>query len=204
MSGRRLAGFCGTVTAVLAAVTLNTADPATLDHIDVTRKNGRYELRADTFLDASQKDIYDVLLEYDDNQFQRISSVYTESSYLDPLPDGTPRVYTMMEGCVFFYCVSMRRVETLEAIEPRYIRTLTIPEDSDFKFSSSEWILEPEEDGTRMNYTLIMEPDFWVPPIVGPWALKRVLSSGGVRAISRIERMAQGEDMPRRTSSSSD
>jgi hypothetical protein len=35
-----------------------------------------------------------------------------------------------------------------------------------------------------------MEPDFFVPPIIGPWYLKRVLSSGGVRAVDRIERLA--------------
>ena len=35
-----------------------------------------------------------------------------------------------------------------------------------------------------------MEPDFFVPPIIGPWYLKRVLSTGGVRAVNRIERLA--------------
>jgi hypothetical protein len=49
-----------------------------------------------------------------------------------------------------------------------------------------------------MTYTLVMEPDFFVPPIVGPFILKRILRSGGARVISRIERMALGEEMPRR------
>ena len=186
--------------ALVVSVVPGAANLATLDRLEVTRSKGRYELQADTFLAASPEDIYNVLLEYDDDKFQRISSVYKESRYLDPAPDGTPMVFTLMEGCVMFFCMSMRRVEELETRTNRYIHTLTVPEESDFKYSTSEWILEPAEGGTRMNYTLVMEPDFWVPPIVGPWALKRILSSGGVRAISRIERMAQGEDMPRRTS----
>ena len=102
-----------------------------------------------------------------------------------------------MEGCILFYCLSMRRTERLEKHEFSYIRTMTIPEQSDFTFSSSEWTFAPTEGGTRMTYTMIMEPDFFVPPIVGPYILKRILRSGGSRVISRIERIAQGEDMPR-------
>jgi len=181
-----------------AAVVTAVAQSATLDALEIKRDDGRYELYADTFLEATPADIYAVLLEYDDDAFQRISSVYKESRYLDPAPDGTPIVYTLMEGCIMFYCLSMRRTEKLEKSANKYIRTETIPEESDFKYSRSEWTFTPEGSGTRMNYTLIMEPDFWVPPIVGPFVLKRILKSGGARVISRIERMAQGEEMPRR------
>lgn len=184
--------------ATLAAVVLTlTGQSATLDELEVTRNEGRYELYANTFLAASPSDIYSVLLEYEDDKFQRISSVYKESGYLDPESDGTPIVYTLMEGCILFYCLSMRRTERLEKEEFNYIRTITIPEKSDFKYSRSEWTFAPADGGTRMTYTLVMEPDFFVPPIVGPYILKRILRSGGSRVISRIERMAQGENMPR-------
>jgi hypothetical protein len=175
---------------------------ATLDSLEVTREHGRYELNAQTFLAASADDIYGVLLEYEDDKFQRISSVYKESAYLEPDADGTPIVYTRMEGCILFFCKSMKRVERLQTREGRYIRTDTLPEQSDFKYSFSEWTFEPAEGGTRMAYTLVMEPAFWVPPIVGPWIIKKILSTGGVRAITRIERMALGEEMPRRVMAS--
>jgi len=164
--------------------------PATLRSIDVWRKSGVYSLESETFLDASPQAVYDVLVDYD--HFSRISRVYKEHGYLDPAPDGTPIIFTRMEGCVLFYCKSMTRVETLETDAPRYIRTVTLPEQSDFKRSISEFVLEPEASGTRLFYSMEMEPDFWVPPIIGPWFLKRTLESGGARAINRIERLAQG------------
>ena len=34
-------------------------------------------------------------------------------------------------------------------------------------------------------------PDFFVPPVIGPWYLKRTLRRGGGEAIDRIERLAQ-------------
>jgi hypothetical protein len=90
----------------------------------------------------------------------------------------------------------MTRVERLEVNEPTHIRTVTLPEQSDFKYSVSEWFIEADEGGSRMTYVLEMEPDFWVPPVIGPWYLKRTLLRGGGAAIDRIERLARGEPEP--------
>ncbi len=187
-----------TLAAIAAAALAFAARTATLTSLEVTRDDGRYELFADTFLAAPPSDIYGVLLEYEDDKFQRISSVYKESRYLDPAPDGTPIVYTLMEGCIMFYCMQMQRTERLEKEEFKFIRTQTIPEESNFKYSHSEWTFMPVDGGTQMTYSMVMEPDFFVPPIVGPFILKRILRSGGARVISRIERIAQGQEMPRR------
>ena len=176
--------------ALAATVVGALAWSATLRSIDVDRSKGRYTLEAETFLDATPDAIFDVLLDYE--RFNRISSVYKEHGYLDPDEDGTPIVFTRIEGCLMFYCLDMRRVERLETVRPGFIRTITLPEQSDFKYSVSEWELEVEDSGTRMIYRLVMEPDFWVPPVVGPWFIKRTLTKGGGRAINRIERLAQG------------
>ena len=171
---------------------------ATIDTLEISKHRGRYELVAETYLDAPANEIHAVLLEYDNNLFSRISGVYRESRYLEPDADGTPIIFTRMEGCILFFCKSMRRTERLEAEAPHFIRTVAIPEHSDFDYSHSEWILEPQQGGTRMKYVLVMEPKFWVPPIIGPWFIKRAISTGGLRAVERIERMARGESLPRR------
>jgi hypothetical protein len=167
------------------------ASTATIETIEVERVEGVYSLHAETLLDASPAAISSVILDF--NRFGRISSVYKEYGYLDPQPDGTPTVFTRMEGCLMkhVFCKSMTRVERLEAAESGYIRTVTLPEQSDFLRSTSEWIIEAEGEGARMTYRLEMEPDFWVPPVVGPWYLKRTLLRGGGDAIDRIERLAQ-------------
>jgi hypothetical protein len=168
---------------------------ATIDTLDVARKKGRYSLVADAHLDATPESIYAVLTDYDDNRFGRISSVYKESRYLDPGEDGTPIVYTRMEGCLLSYCMTLKRTERLETVEPHYIKSYAIPEQSDFKYSTSEWHLDADGvGGTNMSYKLEMEPDFHVPPIIGPWYLKRTLSKGGIRAVMRIERLARELD----------
>ena len=166
---------------------------ATLRNVDVSRDHDRYRVVADTHLDASPEAIYKVLLDFDDDRYQRISEIYKESSYLPPDGDGTPLVYTRVEGCLLLYCKSMRRVERLEVVTPKFIRSRTVPERSDFKYTLSEWTFEPEGDGTRVTYLMEMEPNFSLPPFVGPWFLKRTLLQGAPKAIEQIELLAQQE-----------
>jgi hypothetical protein len=87
----------------------------------------------------------------------------------------------------------MRRVERLEVVTPQFIRSRTVPERSDFKYSLSEWSFVAEGTGTRVMYSMEMEPNFWLPPFVGPWFLKRTLLRGAPAAIEQIERLAREE-----------
>jgi hypothetical protein len=183
------------IAAIAGAAATCALSAATIDTLDVSRKQGRYELAANAHLDATPESIYAVLTDYDDNAYGRISSVYKESRYLDPAEDGTPIVFTRMEGCMLRYCVTLRRTERLETVEPRFIKSFALPEQSNFKYSTSEWVLEPDgAGGTHMVYKLEMEPDFRIPPVIGPWYLKRLLSQGGARAVMRIERLARQLD----------
>jgi hypothetical protein len=168
---------------------------ATIDELDVAKQRGRYSLEANARLDATPESVYAVLTDFDDNAYSRISRAYKESRYLDePAADGTPLVYTRMEGCMLWHCMTLERTERLETQAPHWIKSTALPESSNFKHSTSEWVLEPDGDGTMMSYKLEMEPDFFVPPVIGPWYLKRTLSQGGLRAVTRIERLARELD----------
>ena len=166
------------------------ARAATLDSVIVTYDSGRYALEADAFMDAPRESIFAVLVDYE--RIGRLSSAYKEYGFMDPAADGTPIVFTRLEGCVLIFCRSLRRVERLEGDAPGYIRTVMLPEQSDFSYGLAQWWLEPEATGTRVTYHLEMEPNFWVPPIIGPWILQRRLKRGGEAAVGRIERLALG------------
>jgi hypothetical protein len=170
------------------------AAAATIDDLDVVKQRGRYSLEAYARLDATPESIYTVLTDFDDNAYSRISRAYKESRYLEPTPDGTPLVYTRMEGCLLWHCMTLERTERLETEKPWWIKSTALPEASNFKHATSEWVLEPDGDGTKMTYKIELEPDFFVPPVIGPWYLKRTLSQGGLRAVTRIERLARELD----------
>ncbi len=177
---------------VLSGLLLSASVPgATIRTLEVDYDDGVYSLVSNTWLNAPREAIFEVLTDYD--RFGRISSTYKEYGFLEPDDDGVPIIFTRMEGCVLFFCVSMTRVERMITTRPSFIRTDALPEKSDFKSSVSEWTLEPEENGTSMTYSLTVEPDFWIPPLIGPWVLKQRLARGGAGAINRIERIAREE-----------
>ena len=99
-----------------------------------------------------------------------------------------------MQGCVLWWCKSLVRDGYLLLTPTTLVVAVTDPEISNFKFSLESWRLKEDGDGTLMIYNFNMEPDFFVPPIIGPYMIKRALRSGGVDAIDRIEALAQGKE----------
>ena len=176
--------------AVLAAMAVaGGAAAAEIREVTVEHRDGRYFMHSETWFDAPRFGVFDVLTDYD--RFHRISSIYDETRFEAPAPDGTPRVFTRVVGCVLFFCRSMTRTERLETDGPGFIRAVTEPGASDFEYAVATWRLSDEEGGTRVIYAIEMEPAFWVPPVIGPYVMKRKLIKGGRDAVQRIEALAR-------------
>jgi hypothetical protein len=180
---------------VLSVLALLLAGPAAagaeLREISVTFEDSRYRLRSEAWFAATQRDLYRVLTDYD--LFEQFTSAFVETHNVEADDEGRPRFYTRMQGCLLMFCKSFVRYGYL-LLEPRSeIVAVTEPGRSDFKYCRERWQLERDGEGTLMIYDFEMEPDFWVPPVVGPWVIKRSLRTGGVDAIDRIEALALGE-----------
>lgn len=187
----RGAGVWRYLIAVTAFLSLPVSS-ADLSDVEVSYEDGRYRLTSKTRFDATQSQLYAVLTDY--AQFTRFSSAFVESENRAPDEQGRPRFYTRMEGCVLFFCQSYIRYGHLE-LKPKYdIVAIVDPEPSNFKYSRERWELIPKGEQTVLVYTFEMEPDFWVPPIVGPYVIKRSLRRGGRDAVNRIEALAQGRE----------
>lgn len=158
-------------------------------NVTVERDGHRYKLESITHFDAPRSDVYQALTDFD--HLEDISKTIIESHYLEPEADGTPLIYTRVRACVLFYCKTVERVERLTFERPRYISTTAIAERSEVNYSLSEWVLTEDEDGgTQVAYSLEFEPGFWVPPLLGPIMIKRMLIQDGAAAVAKIEAMA--------------
>ena len=174
--------------ACLGAARVPAAD---LRFIDVDREKDRYSLRSVTWFKADPESLYGVLTDY--NLFPKFTSAIVEAKNMGPDEEGRPEFYTRMEGCVMFWCQSFVRMGHLRLDPLKEIVAITDPERSNFKLATERWQLRPEQGGTLLIYEFDMEPDFWVPPVLGPFHIKRTLRSGGERAAERIEALALGE-----------
>ncbi|HEX7062750.1 MAG TPA: SRPBCC family protein [Woeseiaceae bacterium] len=167
------------------------AAAADLREISVEYENDRYYLQSEVWFAAPREEIYRVLTDYDD--YERISSAFVEAYDVAPDEQGRPRFFTRMEGCLLLFCRSVERFGYL-LLQPREeIVAVTEPARSDFKFCRERWRLERDGEGTLLYYDFEMEPDFWVPPVIGPWIIKRTLAHDGMDAIGRIEALALGK-----------
>ena len=164
------------------------ASSAEFRDIMVDREDGLYSMRSVVYFNVEPKYLYRVLTDFD--LFKKFTSAIVESNNVEADEDGRPQFFARMEGCVLVWCRSFVRNGYLELNPTAEIIAISDPERSDFEISRERWQLIPEGDGTVMIYEFKMVPAFWVPPLVGPFYIKRALRSGGVDAVDRIEALA--------------
>ena len=170
-------------------VLVSGADAAELREVVVDKEKGVFKVHSVSYVDAPIDAVYALLMDYEN--FDRISEVFVESRYLEPEEDGTLRVYTRAKGCITFFCMNIERVDRLVSEPQTRIIATAIPELSDLEYGVGDWKLSEEGEGTLIDFRHELDPDFWVPPLIGTWAIKLSLRRAGKRAVSRIEYFAQ-------------
>jgi hypothetical protein len=159
--------------------------------IMVEREDGIYSMRSEVFFEVEPVFLYRVLTDFD--LFKKFTSAIIESNNVAADEQGRPQFFARMEGCVLVWCRSFVRNGYLELNPIAEIIAISDPERSDFEISRERWQLIEEDEGTLMIYEFQMVPAFWVPPLIGPFYIKRALLSGGVDAVNRIEALAVGK-----------
>ena len=162
---------------------------AELREVTVERNDNRYSVVSQTYFDVSAESLYRVLIDYD--LFTRFTSAFAESRNKDPDEQGRPQFYTRMEGCVLWWCKSFERNGYLLLTPGTEIVAIGDPDTSNFDYSHERWRLWREGKGTLLIYEFEMEPGFWVPPLIGPFVIKRTLRDSGADAVDRIEAVAR-------------
>ncbi len=176
---------------VLGLLAGGAAAAVEVGSVEVRTERGRYVVRGESLIAAPRDFVFGVLADYD--HFHRLAGGIAETRWLPAEDDGPPLAYTRIETCVWFFCRRVEKVERVRLLPPDRVLTEALPERSDFRYSVAAWTLLEAGDQTRVIYDAVFEPDFWVPPLIGPWAIKRKLrlsaeQMGGV--IEQLQRAA--------------
>ena len=174
---------------VLLAAPLQAAE---LLDIDVEYEDGVYTMVSTVHFNAPLENMFTVFRSWEYSE--QFSSTIVESRDMAPDAEGRPQYFSKMRGCVLFFCKSFVRQGSVELEQNRLVRAIANPETSDFKLVEEEWTFSVVEDGTVVVYDLRFTPDFWVPPGIGPYFIKRKLKNDGSDAIDRIEAIALNLD----------
>ena len=153
--------------------------------VEVEKRDGRYFLRGESIIEAPRDFIRQIISDYEN--FHRLTSGVAETRFL-PDPEGeTPLGYTRIDACVLFFCRQAVKVERILVNNDSEVLTLVIPEQSDFEFNRTHWQFFDDPKGTLVIYEAEIEPDFWLPAVIGRWAIKRKLEASAEEIGARIE-----------------
>ena len=182
--------FAGIILLLLASQTM----AAEVTWIEVERDGGHVDVHSELVIDAPLPEVYAALLNYD--QFAQMGDTFAESRYVEPAQDGTPRIYTRTEGCIWFFCKTIDRYARLEVEPQQKIVAIAEPERSDAALSIESWTLTAAGDSTVIEYRHEIETGFWVPPLLGALIINRSVERGTQKAAVRIEQLATANDAP--------
>lgn len=175
----------------VAGVLASTQVTFGLDLVQVTVDvdDGQYRVQGRSRIRATPEFVYATLMDFDN--FHKLADGIAETYFLPPTPSGEQRAYSRFESCVLFFCKTVEKVEAIDGRAFDSVRTRAIPELSDFVFNESHWMIEAVGDVTLLHFTAEFEPDFWIPPLIGPWAVRRKLVRTAELVGMRIEWMAE-------------
>lgn len=158
---------------------------AELRSIEFDRVDDRYVATADIWLDAPRDSVFEVLSDWDDAQ--RFSSLIVAARNIAADADGRPGFYIQIRGCLLFFCKTFVREGWVVREPDTLLSAIADPARSDFEMSEETWRFEADAGGTLIRYEMQMNPKFWVPPVIGPYAIRRKIEKDGVEALERIE-----------------
>lgn len=154
----------------------------------VAHKDGVYLLELNVVVTSRFEPTHAIVTDYE--QLHRISDVLIETSLLSEADAEIKRRRLVVRTCIVVFCFTAKMVEDVWERENTII-TKIIPELSDYKFGKTEWRVNPVDDEhTRIELYCELEPSFWIPPLIGPYIMKKKMMREAKKTISRIEVLA--------------
>ena len=158
---------------------------------NVEHKGKDYQLDLVMEIEAGREGIVALLMDHEN--FKQLSKVMIESGLVQDAPEDKTRRRLVVKTCIVFFCFKVVMVEDIERPSEDRILAIMVPEESDFNYGRTEWQIEPLGPGrSKINYSFHLQPDFWVPPAIGPFFIKRKMIREAKESILKMEGLAAG------------
>lgn len=167
--------------------------PANADktlQINVTESDGIYRIDAHAELNVPANHVRDVLS--DVVHVYRLNPSIIESEILASQFSDEIWMRTRVLCCVPVFCREFERVDAIRTLPSGEIYSEIVPELSDFASGKTAWIITPlDGDRTHLSYEATMEPEFYIPPVLGVNIVKQNLHHEFDVIFERIEHIAR-------------
>ena len=154
----------------------------------------QYSLFAEIEIAAPRTLVLATLTDY--KNLSKVSPLITESTVLKEYSPQHHQIRLISSQCILFFCADSIRTQDIRIINEHRIEATIIPEQSNFKQASSVWTLTTKNTATVIQYETHSVPDFWIPPVIGPWFLESAMQDSIIEMAEGIERIARQKAQP--------
>jgi hypothetical protein len=155
---------------------------------EVTEENGVFRIKVSAFIEAPPDYIRYVLA--DSARIYRLNPSIIESEVLPSSTTDEKQVRTKLLCCASVFCREVERVDIVRMLQSGDFEAEIIPDMSEFKSGKATWKITPIDDQSHVVYEAHLEPDFFIPPVVGTQIVKQNLLDQFRTTFIRMERIA--------------
>ncbi len=136
------------------------------------------------------------------SDFRQLPQINDAIERIELREGATPpaqRLYTRVRVCVWLFCTHLDQVQDIvrtDDAESHGLHAQVLPALSNLRDGHADWRMRDCSGDTCLEFAAELEPDFWVPPLIGPWAIERAMRREAVQTAQGIERLARQEDAP--------
>jgi len=183
------------ITGLLLSGLLFSLQAGEVQHASVKFKNGDYSIDISVKINGDKDTIYKIATDY--KKLSRLNDLIIEASLVNQLDkDGKPVIRRRMvtRTCVMSFCFNAILIEDLWEPDSGIIKSVFIPEQSDFSYGEAIWhVLRIDDTHTMITFNSTFKPNFWIPPLIGPLFIKRMMLNETKITINNIEKIAASE-----------
>jgi Polyketide cyclase / dehydrase and lipid transport. len=164
-----------------------------IQHASVMYERGVYTVDFVAQVTAGQPEIYRLITDHD--HLHRLNGNILESALIDTPDETLKRRRVVMHVCILFFCRDVRLVEKLRENGVDEVIATVVPSQSDFRTGKTLWQVMPvTADKTRLRLQSKFQTVFWVPPVIGPWLIRKKIVQEMSQMINRLEQYAGGTE----------
>jgi hypothetical protein len=180
---------------VLIGITATQTHAAEVLAVEVTRDSASFVIGMHVAINAAPQAVFRALQDY---EAMLRYNPDLRAVRVEPTSEANRvRLSTTIHTCVLFFCKTMQQEQVMTSSSDGnggVLQSELSPENGAFR-GSGRWTVTPcrtDSLSSCMDVHLVLVPEFWVPPVLGPWLIRRKMNEEAQRSSAGIEVVAQG------------
>jgi hypothetical protein len=182
-----------TIVLLLVLVGVSRAMALDIDDLRITKQGRAYQVQMTCGVAASVNQVMAVLTDY--GFPDRLDPEVTKREVISRHGRIT-RVRTEIRACAFFFCKDIVLTQDVTVVADT-IQADIVPNESDFRSGYFRWSVSSSDNGgSHIGFEAVMEPDFFIPPLIGGFFVRKMLRQKILATVENLESEAAREPAP--------